>query len=133
MSDSTLTVKELDDLMSNYSSAIKVGTFKETGWGGNPYIVSNVGVSALSRIQQRVLSKDHRHDIAVNYVHPGYVAMDMTWDMWDIWSDGLKTPEEGAHSAIYAALLPLETDVKGKYIWSNGQLVDWVSGPKPSE
>ena len=45
---------------------------------------------------------------------------------------GPLTPEEGAKSSIFAATLPAGTDIKGKYIWYECSLVDWINGPKPT-
>ena len=125
-SDSTLTDKELDDIMISYISATKDGIHKQKGWGSSTYVASKVGLSALSRIQQREFSNDSRKDIVVNHVHPGYVDTDMTSHK------GPKTPEEGAMSSIYCALLPPETSIRGQYIWHDCQVVDWVNGPKPT-
>ena len=41
-------------------------------------MTSKMGLSALSRIQQREMGQDKREDIVVNHVHPGYVDTDMT-------------------------------------------------------
>ena len=90
-------------------------------------MASKVGLSALSRIQQREFANDSRKDIVVNHVNPGYVDTDMTNHK------GPKTTEEGALSSIYCALLPPETSIRGKYIWHDCQVVDWVNGPKPSD
>ena len=38
--------------------------------------------------------------------------------------------EDGAKSSIFAATLPPKTDIKGKYIWFDCSLIDWVNGPK---
>ena len=124
-SDTTLTIEELDGLMNQFIKASEDGTFKEKGWGGSTYVASKVGLSALSRIQQRELLKDDRQDISVNHVHPGYVDTDMTSHK------GPLTIEEGAKSSIYCALLPANTDIKGKYLWYDCQIVDWVHGPRP--
>ena len=124
-SDSTLTIEELDTLMNQFIQAAEDGTFKEKGWGGSTYVASKVGLSALSRIQQRELLKDERVDIALNHVHPGYVDTDMTSHK------GPLTIEEGAKSSLYCALLPPNTDVKGKYLWYDCKIVDWVNGPRP--
>ena len=124
-SDSTLTIEELDTLMNQFIQAAEDGTFKEKGWGGSTYVASKVGLSALSRIQQRELLKDERDDIALNHVHPGYVDTDMTSHK------GPLTIEEGAKSSLYCALLPPNTDVKGKYLWYDCKIVDWVNGPRP--
>jgi len=42
------------------------------------YRMSKVGLSALTRIQQRHFDQDPRPDLIVNSVHPGYVDTDMT-------------------------------------------------------
>merc|ERR1712179_607397 len=125
-SDSTLRVDELDEIMMSYITATKDGTYKEKGWGSSTYVASKVGVSTLSRIQQRLFLNDARKDIVVNHVHPGYVDTDMSSHK------GEKAPEEGAVSSIFASLLPPETDVRGAYIWHDCQIVDWVNGPKPA-
>ena len=39
--------------------------------------------------------------------------------------------DEGPKSALMAALLLPETEIKGQFIWSNYQLVDWLTGPGP--
>ena len=124
-SDSTLTIEELDALMNQFIQAAEDGSFKAKGWGGSTYVASKVGLSALSRIQQRELLKDERDDIALNHVHPGYVDTDMTSHK------GPLTIEEGAKSSLHCALLPPNTDVKGKYLWYDCQIVDWVNGPRP--
>merc|ERR1712002_1088837 len=99
------------------------GNHVEHGWIDSTYKVSKIGWSALSRIQQREM--DSREDIVVNHVHPGYVDTDMSSHK------GHVTIDRGAESAIYAALLPSNTEVRGKYIWHDCQEVDWVNGPKP--
>ena len=126
-SDTTLAVEELDGLMKEFMAAAEDGTFREKGWGGSTYVASKVGLSALSRIQQRQLLTDdtrRRTDIVVNHVHPGYVDTDMTSHK------GPLTVEEGAKSSIHCALLPPGTDIKGKYVWYDCQVVDWVIGRK---
>ena len=37
-----------------------------------------MGITALTRTQQRQFDQDSRQDIIVNSVHPGYVVTDMT-------------------------------------------------------
>ena len=125
-SDSTLTVDELDDIMKSYIESTKDGTYKEKGWGSSTYVASKVGLSTLSRIQQRQFLSDPRKDIVLNHVHPGYINTDMSN------FKGEKSPEEGAVSSLFCALLPPETSIKGKYVWHDCQIVDWVNGPKPA-
>jgi len=122
LSSPDLKVSDLDKMMENFVKTAEDGTHGEAGWPNSTYIVSKIGWSALSRIQQRELSSD---DIVVNHVHPGYVDTDMTSHK------GHLTIDRGAQSAVYAALLPPGTEVRGCYIWHDCQIVDWVNGPTP--
>ena len=76
--------------MKNFVETAEAGTHGDHGWPNSTYIVSKIGWSALSRIQQRMMDTDPRDDIVVNYVHPGWVNTDMTSHK------GEKTVEEGA-------------------------------------
>ncbi|XP_042211453.1 carbonyl reductase [NADPH] 1-like, partial [Homarus americanus] len=73
----TLTEQELGDLMNQFIIKAKEGTWKEAGWPNSTYVVSKVGVSALTRIQQRAFDADQRPDMVVNSCHPGFVNTDM--------------------------------------------------------
>ena len=59
-SDSTLTVDELCQMMNNFVESAQSGDHRELGWPSNTYVVSKVGLSALSRIQQRQFNEDSR-------------------------------------------------------------------------
>ena len=61
-------------------------------------------------------------DLVVNHVHPGWVDTDMTSHQ------GPLSPDEGAKSALFAALLPPKTDIKGLYIWEDCKPSSWVDG-----
>ncbi|EFN69173.1 Carbonyl reductase [NADPH] 1, partial [Camponotus floridanus] len=61
-------------------------------------------------IHQSMFNVDSRKDITVNAVHPGHVDTDM------INHKGPLTPDEGAVAPVYCALLPENTEIKGKYI-----------------
>ncbi|UYV61561.1 hypothetical protein LAZ67_1005299, partial [Cordylochernes scorpioides] len=111
LSSPDLTQVELSKLMAQFIEAAKQGVHAEQGWGNSTYVVSKVGVSALTFIQQREMDKDSREDIAINAVHPGYVDTDMTSHKGEL------TVEEGAKAPTYAALLPpgMESP-RGKFI-----------------
>jgi len=125
LSSSSLTVPELDGLMSNFVETANAGTHGSYGWPNSTYVVSKIGWSALSRIQQRQMDQDPRQDIVINHVHPGYVDTDMTSHK------GVLSIDRGSESGLFAALLPPNTDVRGAYIWHDCQIVDWVNGPTP--
>ncbi|XP_069191081.1 carbonyl reductase [NADPH] 3 isoform X1 [Procambarus clarkii] len=127
LSSSTLTEGELSELMNQFIKKAKDGTYKEAGWPNSTYVVSKVGVSALTRIQQRAFDVDSRPDLVVNSCHPGYVDTDMTSHK------GPLTIEQGAVCPSYLALLPPNIkEPQGAYLWYNKQVVDWVNGPTPS-
>lgn len=78
-------------------SAAKSGDHIKEGWGDNAYAVSKVGVSALTRIQQRLMDEDARTnfthgDILINSCHPGDVKTEMSSYRRYF------TPEQGRHS-----------------------------------
>jgi len=127
-SDSTLQVSELDALMEDFIESAEAGNHSEKGWPDSTYVVSKVGLSALTRIQNREVQKSmgSKAGILINHVHPGYVDTDMSSHK------GPKTPQEGAAAAIYLATLPPNSTLTGKYIWHDCQEVDWVNGPLPA-
>lgn len=104
-----------------YFRDAKNNTHKENGWGQSAYVVSKVGVSALTRIQQRDFDKIQ--NTFVNCVHPGYVDTDMTNNK------GPLTIEEGAKAPLYLALE--EHNLKGQYIWYDSTVVDWLASSAP--
>ncbi|CAG0881512.1 unnamed protein product [Cyprideis torosa] len=73
-----LTIPELNALMQQYINDCKAGIEKNKGWMGSSYGMSKIGLSALTRIQQRQFDQDPREDIVINHVHPGYVDTDMS-------------------------------------------------------
>ena len=105
----------------------KDGNHTAEGWPSSAYNVSKVGVSALTRIQQRELDLSRPgEDIVVNSVHPGYVDTDMTSHK------GHLTIERGAEAVVWCSLLPPNVESpRGGYVWHDNQIVDWVNGPTP--
>ncbi|KAL3288570.1 hypothetical protein HHI36_003009 [Cryptolaemus montrouzieri] len=111
--------------MNKFVSDAKAGKHQEEGWGNSAYLVSKVGCSALSFIQQREFDNEKPfRNISVNAVHPGYVDTDLTSHK------GPLTIEEGAVAPLYLALE--DHGLKGKYIWCDKQEVDWYGPGTPS-
>ena len=77
-------------------------------------------------IQFREFEKNPERDIVINHVHPGYVDTDMTSHL------GRRTIEEGSRASIFASLLPPKTEIRGKFIWEDCTLRDWVNGVNES-
>ncbi|XP_025262968.1 carbonyl reductase [NADPH] 1 isoform X4 [Camponotus floridanus] len=110
LSDPNLTEAELDKIMHEFVKIAKSDTHIQAGWPNSTYMASKIGVSALAGIHQSMFNVDSRKDITVNAVHPGHVDTDM------INHKGPLTPDEGAVAPVYCALLPENTEIKGKYI-----------------
>lgn len=98
--DVTLTEEVLISLMDQFVQDVKDGVHKEKGWSNSAYGTSKIGVTALSKIQARALSQDSREDILLNACCPGWVRTDMAGPK------APKTPDEGAETPVYLALLP---------------------------
>ncbi|XP_032524747.2 carbonyl reductase [NADPH] 1-like [Danaus plexippus] len=113
--DPNLTIPELSELMNKYIEASKQGT-QAVEWGNSSYVVSKVGVTALTKIQQRLLND---RDIKVNAVHPGYVNTDMSSHK------GPLSIDEGAAAPLFLAL-DAPDSVRGEYVWYNKKIVSWT-------
>lgn len=96
----TLTEKELVSFMDLFVRDVKDGVHKEKGWSNSAYGTSKIGVTALSKIQARGFSQDPREDILLNACCPGWVRTDMAGPR------ATKSPDEGAETPVYLALLP---------------------------
>jgi len=125
-----LTEEELVKMMDEYVRLVKEDAHLavEAGFPNSvvsgffsPYVMSKVGVSALTRMMQRAVSEK----VLVNHVHPGYVNTDMTFHK------GPDTVEKGAKPIVWAATLPEDSDVKGQFIWKDCSIIDWVATPLP--
>jgi len=128
LANENLTYEELDGLMNEFIETTQNESHSEKGWPNSSYVVSKVGLSALSRIQQREIAKDSsRSDIAVNYVHPGWVSTDMSSHK------GPLPVDEGVKSSLFAATLPPNTEIKGQYIWFDCSILDWVNDDTPTK
>ncbi|CAH2060451.1 unnamed protein product, partial [Iphiclides podalirius] len=119
LKDPKLTIPELSTLMNKYIKEAKQGT-QSAEWGNSSYNVSKVGLTALTMIQQRLLSD---RDIKVNAVHPGYVDTDMTSHK------GPLSIYEGAAAPLFLALDAPDT-VRGQYVWYDKRIVNW-DGQRP--
>ncbi|XP_034836981.1 carbonyl reductase [NADPH] 1-like [Maniola hyperantus] len=119
--DPALTISELSGLMRGYVEAAKLGT-QAAEWGNSSYVVSKVGLTALTKIQQRLLND---RDIKVNAVHPGYVDTDMTSHK------GPLSIDDGAQAPLFLAL-DAPDSVRGEFVWYNKKIVSWTDD-KPTE
>jgi len=114
-----LTDQELCSLMEDFVQAAKEGDHVAKGWPNSAYKVSKVGVSALARILQK--EEDKENKVVVNHAHPGWLDTDMTRGAghWPV--------TKGTTSVLWAATLPLDTKVRGEYIWEDATVTSWVN------
>ncbi|XP_061693716.1 carbonyl reductase [NADPH] 1 isoform X2 [Syngnathoides biaculeatus] len=107
-----ITEDELTALMRRFVELARQGQHKQEGWPEMAYGVSKIGVTTLSMIHARRLSKERPGDqILVNACCPGWVRTDMAGPK------APKTPEEGAVTPVFLALLPAgATEPHGKFV-----------------
>ncbi|XP_036755215.2 carbonyl reductase [NADPH] 1-like [Manis pentadactyla] len=107
----TITEEELVGLMNKFVEDTKNGVHLKEGWPHMrfaPYSVSKLGITVLSRIQARKLSEQRTGDkILLNSCCPGWVRTNQGGP------NALKSPEEGAETPMYLALLP--SDAQGPH------------------
>ncbi|XP_003420697.2 carbonyl reductase [NADPH] 1 [Loxodonta africana] len=101
----TITEEELVALMNKFVEDTKNGVHQKEGSPNTAYGVSKIGVTVLSRIYARNLSAQRGGDkILLNACCPGWVRTDMAGPR------ATKSPEEGAETPMYLALLPSDAD-----------------------
>ncbi|KAM4699061.1 carbonyl reductase [NADPH] 1-like [Discoglossus pictus] len=116
----TITEVELVTLMEQFVEDAKNGVHQEKGWPNTAYGVSKIGVTVLSRIQARQLNETRKGDgILLNACCPGSVRTDMAGP------NSTKSPDEGAETPVYLALLPANADYPHGQIVSEKKVVNW--------
>ena len=114
--DPSLTEAGLTELVESFVSGITAGTHAQQGWPSSAYRVSKIALNALTRILARRLASDPRN-ILVNAVCPGWVRTNMGG------SSAPRSPEEGARTPVWLALLPSDGPSGG--FFRDRRTIDW--------
>ncbi|KZO96925.1 NAD(P)-binding protein [Calocera viscosa TUFC12733] len=109
--DPHLTHQQLDQLMNKFVQDVAAGTFKSEGWPENSYMVSKVGMTALTKIYAR-----EHPGMLINACCPGYVKTDMA-------PRGHLTPDEGAFTPTLLAIGSIGKTTG--LFWTNCYPVEW--------
>ncbi|KAK2974162.1 hypothetical protein RJ640_021453 [Escallonia rubra] len=106
-----LSEELIDRTVTMFLEQVKDGSWTSGGWPqtSTDYSISKLAVNAHTRLMAKVLSnRPDGHKIYINCYCPGWVKTAMTG-----WA-GNVTPEEGADTAVWLALLP-DQFVSGKF------------------
>ncbi|XP_059954493.1 carbonyl reductase [NADPH] 1 [Mesoplodon densirostris] len=116
----TITEEELVGLMNKFVEDTKNGVHRKEGWPETAYGVTKIGVTVLSRIQARKMSELRGGDkILLNACCPGWVRTDMAGPT------ATKSPEEGAETPVYLALLPSDAEGPHGQFVSEKKVIQW--------
>ncbi|XP_064503187.1 carbonyl reductase [NADPH] 1-like [Pseudopipra pipra] len=116
----TITEEELVQLMNKFVEDTRKGVHDKEGWPNTAYGVSKIGVTVLSRIQARLLNQNRKGEhILLNACCPGWVRTDMAGPQ------ATKSPEEGAETPVYLALLPSDADAPHGQFVSDKTVRPW--------
>ncbi|NXE49782.1 CBR1 reductase, partial [Casuarius casuarius] len=116
----TITEEELVKLMMKFVEDTKKSAHEKEGWPNTAYGVSKIGVTVLSRIQAQMLNEKRKGDhILLNACCPGWVRTDMAGPR------APKSPDEGAETPVYLALLPADAHGPHGQFVSNKTVQVW--------
>ncbi|CAH2241025.1 jg4095 [Pararge aegeria aegeria] len=118
ISNPKLTEDELVSIVQEYEEAARKGIEKTEGWGTSVNAFSKVALSAVTFLQHREWCDK---GIIINCVNPGNVTSRED-------RKSTKVFEEGAKAILYLALeAPLT--LKGNFVWSNYNVIEWNGDP----
>ncbi|KAJ4790471.1 NAD(P)-binding Rossmann-fold superfamily protein [Rhynchospora pubera] len=108
LEEETLKEEKIDQIVKQFLSQVKDGTWQEHGWPKvwTDYSVSKLALNAYSRVLARRLEGN---GVSVNCFCPGFTRTDMTGG-W-----GQRSADEAAAAAAALALLPSEELPTGKF------------------
>jgi NAD(P)-dependent dehydrogenase (short-subunit alcohol dehydrogenase family) len=111
-----LSEDELVALMRSFPAEVAEGVHEQHGWPSSAYKVSKAGLNAYTRLLA-IRLRDEPRGILINAVCPGWVRTDMGGQ------HATRSPEEGAKSVVWAALLASNGPSGG--FFRDGRPIEW--------
>lgn len=114
-----ITIEQLDKMMEDFVSSAEDSSYEKMGFSNSAYGMSKLGVIVYTRILGKRANGLSQANVLVNSCCPGYVNTDMTSHA------GHLTPEEGAVTPTFLALIPKEeTKPNGEFVYAK-KVVKW--------
>nr|CAB3228067.1 carbonyl reductase [NADPH] 1-like [Phallusia mammillata] len=115
----TITEEKLCSMMNEFIEAAQTDKHGALGYPNTAYGVSKLGVTVMTRIHAKLMREQGKNDVLVNACCPGWVRTDMAGPK------ATKSPEEGAETPVYLALLPEgATEPHGQFV-SDKKVQEW--------
>jgi len=106
-----LTIELLKSYINQFITDAFEDKLEQNGWPKSAYGMSKVGVSFMAKLQQREMDALD-NGVIVNACCPGIVDTDMTGGKYA----NMITPDEGADTPTYLALLDDKTSIRGCFV-----------------
>jgi len=114
-----LTEEALTEKMEDFVAHAKKGTHVAAGYSDSAYGMSKVGMTCLTRIWAKKLRAEGKSDVVINACCPGWVRTDMGG------AKGAKSPDEGAITPVYLAMLPAGVNEPHGKFFSDKTVREW--------
>ena len=118
LNSADLTEEQLVNRMNDFIKCAKEGTHQEKGYSNSAYGMSKVGMTCLSKIQARQMTKEGRK-VLVNACSPGSVKTDMAG-----YVKPPKTADQGAETPLSLVFIPEgATEPHGEHVDDPSDLI----------
>nr|XP_054767991.1 carbonyl reductase [NADPH] 1-like [Lytechinus pictus] len=113
------TDQGISDLMQDYVDSVKSGKTVQIGFADWSYGTSKLGITTLTRTQSESIKKDPtKKDVLINCCCPGFLKTSFTAHFDEETMKQMISPDQGADTPVYLALLPPETkDIQGQFLF----------------
>lgn len=115
------SIEDVSKMMDSYLGEIHSGVITLLGYPPDPYTMSKLGVTAITRIQQHIFDEEKpQQDIIVNACCPGLAQIVVNTP-----EIGQVSLEKGIETAIYLATLPDGTEIPRGELVAEKRIMKW--------